>query len=285
MANDLLDYAAEVYKANLPETDYHVGSVTEIQSFPKADLLVGCYPCQGFSQGGARQSGRRINYLYREFDRALRDIRPKAFIVENVSGMRRADFKHLLNNQLVRFRMAGYLVNHDVLNARDYGVPQERKRLFIVGIRSDLGVRYKFPEPTHGPDCAAPWKTIRDAIGNLPLWPENEFWDDDFHWYYLSRNRYRDWHEQSKTIVSHPRHMPLHPVSPPLKRVHTDKWIWDGEGRARRYSYREAARLQGFSESFEYPDTANLRMKYTVVGNAVPPPLFEAVARALPDIW
>lgn len=285
MANDNLAYASDAYLANWPETDYRTCPVEAIRSFPRADLLVGCYPCQGFSQGGARDSGRRINYLYREFDRALRQIRPKAFIVENVSGMRRSDFSHLLNNQLVRFRSAGYRVSHAVLNARDYGVPQERQRLFLVGLRSDLGLRYRFPIPTHGPGWSSPWRTIRQTIGDMPLWPSGEFFDDPFHWYYLSRNRYRGWNELSKTIVSHPRHMPLHPVSPALRRIHTDKWVWDGDGRARRFSYLEAARLQGLGNQFRLPDSAGIRMKYKVVGNAVPPPLFAAVARALPDVW
>lgn len=285
MANDLLPYAREVYLANLPDTDYVLGDVAEITAFPAVDLLVGCYPCQGFSQAGARQADRKINYLYREFDRALRKIRPRAFVVENVSGMRRSDFRHLLNNQLVRFRSAGYRVSHAVLNAEDYGVPQERRRLFIVGIRSDFGVRYHFPEPTHGPERPHPHRTIRDAIGHLPEWPMGEYWQDDFHWYYLSRNRYRGWDQVSKTIVSHPRHMPLHPVSPRLRRIHTDRWEWEKERPARRYSYREAACLQGFGDDMVFPDTVNMRSKYKVVGNAVPPPLFEAVVRALPDIW
>ena len=285
MANDLLPYAHDVYQANLPDTDYVLGDVAEITAFPTVDLLVGCYPCQGFSQAGARQSDRKINYLYREFDRALRKIRPKAFVVENVSGMRRTDFRHLLNNQLVRFRSAGYRVNHAVLNAEDYGVPQERRRLFIVGIRSDFGMRYRFPEPTHGPGRITPHRTIRDAIGHLPEWPEGEYWKDEFHWYYLSRNRYRGWDQISKTIVTHPRHMPLHPISPRLRRIHTDRWEWEEDRPARRYSYREAACLQGFSDEMVFPDTANLRTKYKVVGNAVPPQLFEAVVRALPDIW
>ncbi len=285
MANDILSYARDVYEANLPETDYRVGDVSEIDVFPNADLLVGCYPCQGFSQGGLRDAGRKINYLYREFDRALRTIRPKAFIVENVSGMRRSDFRHLLNNQLVRFRLAGYRVKHALLNAEDYGVPQERRRLFIVGIRSDFNVEYKFPEPTHGPGREYPYQTIRNAIEHLPSWPEGEFCTEKFHWYYLSRNRYRGWDELSKTIVSNPRHMPLHPISPRLRRIHTDRWVWEEDRPARRFSYREAACLQGFPRDFRFPDTAGLKMKYTVVGNAVPPPLFEAVARALPDIW
>jgi len=231
MANDLLPYAREVYLANLPHTDYVLGDVAEIRSFPKADLLIGCYPCQGFSQAGARQADRKINYLYREFDRALRKIRPKAFVVENVSGMRRADFRHLLNNQLVRFRSAGYRVSHAVLNAEDYGVPS-------------------------GGGCLL-WGSAR--ISGCATWK------DEFHWYYLSRNRYRGWDQISKTIVSHPRHLPLHPVSPRLRRIHTDRWEWEENRPARRYSYREAACLQGFSDNMVFPDTAVMRTKYKEV--------------------
>lgn len=285
MANDILPYAKTTYEANLPETDYRCKDIAELESFPSSDLLVGCYPCQGFSQGGARDSERNINYLYRQFDRALRKIKPKAFIVENVSGMQRSDFRHLLNSQMTRFRLAGYRVEAQRLNAEDFGVPQERRRIFIVGIRSDFDVRYKFPEPTHGTGRSQNIVTIKDAIGELPEWPDGEFHEDKFHWYYMSRNRWRGWNDISKTIVSHPRHMPLHPMSPKLLRIHTDKWVWENDGPARRYSYTEAARIQGFSKGFTFPETSKMRSKYQVVGNAVPPPLFEAVSRALPNIW
>lgn len=285
MANDCWSYAAEVYAANLPETDYRVAPIQELTSFPEADLLAGCYPCQGFSQGGARDAARSVNYLYREFERVLRAIRPKAFVVENVSGMRRKDFRHLLDDQIGRFTAAGYRVQWAVLNAAEYGVPQERRRIFLVGIQNDIPVQYTFPSPTHGPRGARPFVTIRDAIGGMPEWPEGEFFDDPFHWYYLSRNRRRDWGEVSKTIVSHPRHMPLHPMSPQLVRVGTDEWKWSSQARKRRFSCAEAARLQGFSPGFAVPATISLRARYRAVGNAVPPPLFEAVVRALPAIW
>jgi DNA (cytosine-5)-methyltransferase 1 len=285
MANDVMPYAAEVYRANLPETDYRVCAVEAIRSFPSADLLAGCYPCQGFSQGGARQPDRHINYLYQEFARALRQIRPKAFVVENVPGMRRSDFRHLLDHQIAVFSGAGYRVSWKALNAADYGVPQERWRIFIVGIRPDVGMDYSFPEPTHGPGTSRPHIAIQDSIREMPEWPTGEFFDDPFHWYYLSRNRYRGWHEVSKTIVSHPRHMPLHPLSPPLRRVHTDQWVWAHDGPRRRFSYCEAARLQGFRPDFILPGAVGIRMKYKVVGNAVPPPLFAAVAKAFPDMW
>lgn len=285
MANDVLPYAAEVYKTNLPETDYIVGDIRDIRSFPDSDILVGCYPCQGFSQGGARKPNSGINFLYREFDRALRQIKPKAFIVENVSGMRRKDNQKLFENQLIRFRLAGYRVKFQELNAKHYGVAQDRRRVFFVGIRSDIDAEYEFPKPTHGPGCDNPYVTLRDAIGDLPAWPEGEFWIEPFHWYYLSRNRRCEWHEQSKTIVSHPRHMPLHPISPALKKNGADEWTFTTNEPARRFSYREAFRLQGFDRNLMLPDTAPLRMKYKVVGNAVPPPLFNAVVRAIPDIW
>ncbi|HHQ4308881.1 TPA: DNA cytosine methyltransferase [Serratia fonticola] len=287
MANDILPYAREVYLANHPETDYILGSVATVTSFPKADLLVGCYPCQGFSQGGVRKADRKINTLYLEFARALNDIKPKAFIVENVSGMVRKNFQHLLNDQIKVFTEAGYSVSAKVLNAAEFGVPQERKRIFIVGIRNDFCAEYQFPEPTHGLNLASSFTTIKDAIGHLPEWPEGEFYDLGFHWYYMSRNRRQGWEQISKTIVANARHMPLHPISPLLEKVQADEWRFTEDKRARRFSYREAAFLQGFGD-LTFPDTdiSSLNMKYTVVGNAVPPPLFEAVAKALPGfIW
>jgi DNA (cytosine-5)-methyltransferase 1 len=287
MANDIIPYAKDVYIANHPETDYVLGSVAKIETFPKSDLLVGCYPCQGFSQGGVRKADSTINYLYLEFARALNTIKPKAFIVENVSGMVRSNYKHLLDDQIKVFTEAGYNVRYQVLNAAQFGVAQERKRIFIVGIRNDFGLIYQFPKITHGVGLPDAYLTIKDAIGDLPLWPEGEYYNYDFHWYYMSRDRRRDWSEPSKTIVSNPRHMPLHPVSPVMTKLGDDKWAFITEENARRFSYREAARLQGFSKNFVFPETDNssLDMKYKVVGNAVPPPLFEAVAKALPDIW
>jgi len=287
MANDLLPYARDVYLANHSETDYIVGDVAKVESFPSAELLIGCYPCQGFSQGGLRDPSRKINTLYLEFARALSAIQPKAFIVENVSGMVRKNFAHLLEDQFKVFKAAGYRVKAKVLNAVDYGVAQERKRIFIVGVRNDLGVEYEFPEPTHGKGRPEAHLSIRDAIGDLPVWPEGEFYVRDFHWYYLSRNRRQDWYQASKTIVANPRHMPLHPMSPPLKKLEHNVWRFESDAPARRFSYREAARLQGFARNFVFPDTerGSLDMRYKVAGNAVPPPLFEAVTKALPNIW
>ena len=282
-ANDILPYAAEVYKANLPETDFRTTPIEDIRAFPLADLLVGCYPCQGFSQGGARQANRRINRLYREFDRALRQIRPRAFVVENVAGMARSDNRKLLNAQLVRFRLAGYRVTPpQALNALHYGIPQERRRIFLVGIRSDIGISYRFPAPTHGPGLTPP-KTQSDVLNTSETsWPIGDFCEQPFHWFYLSRNRYRNWDEPSRTILANARHMPLHPMSPPLVKVAPDKWEFSGDpSTARRLSFREAAALQDLAD-WTFPDTVGLMKKYHVIGNAVPPSLFRQVVEAIP---
>lgn len=287
MANDILPYAKDVYLANHPDTDYVFGDVRKIENFPNAELLVGCYPCQGFSQGGARDPSRKINTLYLEFARALKQIKPKAFIVENVSGMLRADYRHLLDDQFKVFSDAGYKVKTQVLNAADFGVPQNRRRIFIVGLRNDFGMEFDFPQPSHGNNRDFPIVTIKDALEGMLDWPEGEFYDLDFHWYYLSRNRRCEWNEVSKTIVANPRHMPLHPISPSLIKIENNVWRFVSENRARRFSYREAARLQGFQRDMIFPDSpaGSLNNRYTVIGNAVPPPLFEAVAKKLPLIW
>lgn len=284
MANDNLPYAREVYEENLPETDFRTTNIEDVKSFPSADLLVGCYPCQGYSQGGARDVNRSVNTLYREFDRALRIIRPKAFVVENVPGMARSDNRHFLRAQLVRFRLAGYSVAEpQCINSKDYGLAQERRRIFLVGIRSDFAVKYEFPKPTHGPGLQTT-RTQRDVLEGLKEeWPVGEFYDEPFHWYYLSRNRYRGWDEPSKTILANARHMPLHPMSPKLIKTGRDKWTFEGDSRgARRLSFREAAALQDLA-GWIFPDTVGLKRKYHVIGNAVPPLLFRQIVEAIPE--
>lgn len=283
-ANDVWGVAHDLYKANLPATDLVQADIACVSRFPAAELLVGCYPCQGYSQAGARDPTSNVNYLYREFDRVLRRVRPKAFVVENVGGMVYGANRKLLSNQLVRFRAAGYAVSWSVLDAADYGLPQTRRRIFIVGIQSQLGIKYAFPPPTHGPKSPQPHKGQQEAIGGMPEWPEGEFCRDPFHWYYLSRRRRHDWGEPSACIVGHWRHVPLHPMSPSLVRIDTDHWVFSSNGPARRLSLRECAALQGFPESYRW-DGPRLRDAFLAVGNAVPRPLIGSILGALPDIW
>lgn len=281
-ANDLSQTACETYEDNLGEI-IEQGDISDFARFPQADLLVGCYPCQGFTQGGRRDSEDSVNYLYQEFDRVLRAVSPKAFVVENVNGMAFGDNRQLLTNQLCRYRLAGYRVKWQVLNARDHGVAQNRRRLFIVGIRSDLTFEYSFPVSTNRRSGA---KAIcqKTVLNGMPEWPVGEFNDEPLHWYSLSRNRRHGWHEPSPCIVGHWRHVPLHPMSPPLKRIHTDKWVFSRKGPARRFAYRECAALQGFPRGFVWK-RGSVRDRFQMIGNAVPPPLFKAVAGNLKGLW
>jgi DNA (cytosine-5)-methyltransferase 1 len=282
-ANDVSTVACDTYRDNLGPA-IREGDISDFERLPAADFLIGCYPCQGFTQGGRRQSSDSINYLYQQFDRVLRLVSPKAFVVENVNGMAYGDNQQLLNNQLCRYRLAGYRVIWKVLNAENYGVAQSRFRVFIVGIRSDLDFDYEFPTATFGPGTGRKRISQSIALRGLPRWPSGEFNEEPFHWYYLSRNRRRQWNQTSPCIVGHWRHVPLHPMSPPLRRVHTDKWVFSKKGRARRLGYNECAALQGFPRSFVWK-RGSVRQRFQMIGNAVPPPLFNAVVKNLKGIW
>ena len=277
-ANDVWQAACDTYSDNLRNPKIDCGDIRDFTRFPRAELLIGCYPCQGYTQGGTRHwKADERNYLYREFDRVLRTIEPKAFIVENVNGMVFGENRDLLRAQLTRYRSAGYRVKWAVLNAKDYGVAQNRRRVFLVGIRSDEQFEYEFPVPTHGPTTRRKYLGQREVLSSFPKWPEGEFNTEPFHWYYLSRRRRYPWAQPSPCIVGHWRHVPLHPMSPPLRRLDTDHWEFEHRGRARRLSYRECAALQGFRRNWRW-NRGTVREKFQMVGNAVPPPLFEAVA-------
>ena len=280
-ANDIWQTACETYKDNLKQPKIKCGDIRDYDDFPAADLQIGCYPCQGYTQGGRREwKSDERNFLYRQFDRVLRKVLPKAFIVENVNGMIFGENRDLLDNQLIRYRTAGYRVKWAVLNARDYGVAQNRKRVFLVGVRSDQGFEYEFPNPTHGPGTRNRFTSQRDVMSSLPNWPYGEFNTEPFHWYYLSRKRRLPWGQPSPCIVGHWRHVPLHPSSPPLRRIDTDHWKFTHNGKARRLSYRECAALQGFPSSWRWKK-GSVRDRFQMIGNAVPPPLFQAVAKAI----
>lgn len=283
-ANDVWPIAAELYDMNIANSRMTVGDIADFSQFPSAELLVGCYPCTSYSQGGSRDWKSETNYLYRHFDRVLRRVRPKAFIVENVNGMSFGENYGHLMNQIFRYRLAGYRVKWTVLNAKDFGVAQNRRRIFIVGVRSAVDFDYEFPKPTHGLGTGKPYVTQRDLIANMPTWPEGEFNDEPFHWYYLSRRRRNTWGQPSACIVGNWRHVPLHPSSPPLRRIHTDRWEFTRDGRARRMSYRECAALQGFVRKSKW-NAGTVRDRFKAIGNAVPPPLFSAVVKPLEAIW
>jgi len=291
-ANDFDKHAAVAYRSILPHVEFHEGDIRDIKSFPQADILIGCYPCTGFSLAARRRWKDREmrdlrinddNFLYREFVRALIQVKPKFIFIENVGGMISAQEGWFFEQQLEGFRKHGYNLYHNVLYAPDFGVAQSRKRMFIVGVHQTFSdFNYSFPQPTHGGTIGKPYKVLRDAIGNMELWPEGEYFSVSFHGHYLTRNRKRSWDDPSYTIVANAHHIPLHPMGEPMIYISKDKWALQGHAN-RRLSWRECARLQGLSDTLL--PSGNLIDKYRVVGNAVPPALGKAIVKPIIELF
>lgn len=290
-ANDIDPVAGAAYRSIFPDVDFHVGDVRDVRFFPRADVLIGCYPCTGFSLAARRRWKEREerdltaikgNFLYLEFLRVLEQSNPKYFFVENVRGMVSAKEGWFFEQQLEGFKHSGYTVHHNLLHAPNYGLPQSRQRVFIVGVRNDIAheFKYDFLHPTHGPTAPRPYTTLRDAIGDMPLWPKGEFSEQCFHGHYLTRNRKRGWDQQSYTIVANADHVPLHPHGDAMSFVKKDTWQLNGDFN-RRLSWRECARLQGLPDHIAPSGT--LSDCYRVVGNAVPPPFGKALLTPVID--
>ena len=261
---------------------------------PDCDGIIGGPPCQSWSEAGA---GRGIDdsrgKLFYEFIRILKDKRPKFFVAENVSGMLADLHKEAVKNILSHFEEAGYNVTVNLVNAANYDVPQDRKRVFYIGFRKDLNINYKFPETLN-------YKiTLREAIWDLKdtaikaqdknktngeecIIPNHEYMNGGFSTIYMSRNRVRSWDEQSFTIQAGGRHAPIHPQAPKMLFVEKNKRIFvpGKENLYRRLSVRECARIQTFPDDFifYYADIAD---GYKMVGNAVPVMLAYHVAKSI----
>lgn len=281
--------------------------------FPRCDVVTGGYPCQPFSMGGVRspQTDSRSG-LFLAFAGAINRIKPNIFIAENVSGLANLDGGYWFKKQINVFRnelSVRYRVTYALLNAADYGVPQLRKRVFIIGIRAGLREEFSFPNPTHCESSKSTilglhsYKSHGDTIKDLPPEPDGEYYKLDgsqqnFSWYYLSRNRRKSWSEPSYTIVANYRHTPIHPACPVMELVWSDlqnsskqNWKFSRKHdhlhfnprfpklRPRRFSWREAALIQTFPRDFE--PVGSLSSKFEQIGNAVPPHLMNVIGRAL----
>jgi len=290
-ANDINKHAAEAYKSILPKVPFNFGDIREYKIFPEADILIGCYPCTGFSIAARRRwkdnESRNLlntkgNFLYLEFIRALKQIRPKYFFVENVSGMVSAINGWFFQQQLEGFREQEYQPQYKQLKAVDYGAPQDRKRIFIVGVRNDIAqnFHYEFPKPTHGSTAKKRYITMFDVLDGLDPWPDEDFPNQCFHGHYLTRNRKRAWNQPSYTIVANMSHVPLHPMGEPMVYIEKDKWALQGKIN-RRLSWKECRILQCLPEQLNLD--SSLSSKYLVIGNAVPPVFAKALLKPVVD--
>lgn len=287
-ANDIDPHAGAAYQALFPNVQFELDDVRNISTFPQAEILIGCYPCTGLSVAARRRwkdsPTRNLdlaegNFLYWSFLRAVSQVRPRYFFVENVVGMITADNGWFFEEQITRFRKQGYKVKHQLLDASDFGVAQTRRRVFIVGVRKDIkDFEYEFPKPTHGPGCGRPYLVLENAIGNIRDWPDDEYFDYPFHGHYLTRNRKRLWNQRSYTIVANGHHVPLHPMGKPMKFIKKDTWHLQGE-KNRRLSWRECATIQGLPT--RVVPSGGLMDKYRVIGNAVPPAFGKALLKPI----
>jgi DNA (cytosine-5)-methyltransferase 1 len=252
--------------------------IRTVQTFPYADLLLACNPCQGFSIIGPRNPKDKRNFLYKEIERCLSIVKPKFFVTENVRGLKWLYAGRFFEKSLADYTKAGYNITWRILNAKDYGVPQDRWRLFIVGVRKDINFKFDFPDSTNGPG-KKPYITLRKSIGRLPKPKSGEFFNDpSFSFFYMSRNRRRSWDEVSFTIQASGRHTPLHPSSPPMIKIGKDKWQFSGDAsKVRRLSVKECAIIQSFKEDDVF--IGNLLSQYLQIGNAVPPLLAYNIAK------
>ncbi len=297
-ANEFDKRITPTLRHNFPNTIVDDRSLFDVPSsdIPSAIGVVGGPPCQSWSVAG---SGRGLSdqrgQVFLEYIRVIRDKKPLFFLAENVAGMLSSRHKASLDLIIEEFNKLGYHFTYKLLNVKDYGVPEDRKRVIFVGYHKKLGKAFTFPEPA--PDKER--KVLRDAIWDLKDSAvaardknktngdklrvlNHEYLNGGFSTIYMSRNRVRSWDEPSFTIQAGGRHAPIHPQAPKMVKVGIDEqeFVKGKEKLYRRLSVREVARIQTFPDDFKfiYTDVAD---GYKMIGNAVPVKFAEAIAKQI----
>lgn len=299
MANEFDKTIWATYEKNhtAPLIKGDIRSIKETDFPDDIDGIIGGPPCQSWSEAGAlRGIDDDRGKLFFDYIRILREKQPKFFLAENVSGMLANRHSDAVQNIIKCFEECGYNVTITLVNAADYGVPQDRKRVFYIGFRKDLDVDFKFPEPTTPNEWQK--KTLRDAIGDLvdsavPALPKNkanlnlsipnhEYFIGAYSTIFMSRNRVRDWNEQGFTVQASGRQCQLHPQAPKMKFVEHNRRIFvpGKEHLYRRLTVRECARIQGFPDEFEFIYN-DVDTGYKMIGNAVPVELAYIIAKSI----
>jgi DNA (cytosine-5)-methyltransferase 1 len=285
-ANDIFLDAAATYRANIGN---HIDT-RDIRSIPSSeipacDVVVGGFPCQGFSVANwGRSSDDPRNGLFKEMVRIVRDKEPRYFVAENVRGllsMGKGKTLIEIERAFAKATKQGYRVRHQLVNAADYGVPQLRMRLVIVGVREDQPELPVFPPlPTHAdPERARlcgllPWKSVGEALAHFPE-PED--------------GRHIPNHQNSLYKLrfnGHLGHRFIEPSRPaPTVTARGDERggvvVLHHPGNHRRMTARELAAVQSFPDSFIFSGTKT--SAYRQIANAVPPLLGAAIGRMLAE--
>jgi DNA (cytosine-5)-methyltransferase 1 len=265
-ANDIDKDAVATYSRNIGK---HIvcDDIKNIDSsdIPAADVIVGGFPCQGFSQANLlRAVDDERNLLYKFFYDAVKSKQPKFFIAENVRGILSIGNGNAIKRIVEDFENAGYVVNITLVNMADYGVPQTRQRVFIVGQRKDLGTEtlFQFPVKTHGKGgIPRPWVSIKSVLDNYPNPDEpNDYLN---HIYSSYKVEYRN-------FTGHRATDPDKPSPTILARGNGKGGVcaiphYNGN---RRLTIRESAAVQTFPDDFEF--IGQMNSCYRQIGNAVP---------------
>jgi DNA (cytosine-5)-methyltransferase 1 len=270
-ANDSDPDAVATYRLNIgPEIV--LGDICDIPSsrIPGCDVIVGGFPCQGFSQANMlRFEDDERNRLYLEFLRIVRDRQPLYFLAENVRGILSLSGGRAIEKIESDFAAAGYRVSKQLFNVADFGVPQMRKRVIIAGTREDLPGHfdYVFPEATHADPLKAkklglrPWVNISEALAHIP---EPEVQHD------LKNHVFSRYKVTNRNFTGHRRTDPHKPSPTILARGNGKGGVCaiQHPRNHRRMSIREQAAIQTFPDDFEF--AGRLNSAYRQVGNAVP---------------
>ena len=303
VANEFDPAIFETFKINHPKTHLIEGDIRQVTKDDIApyidgevDGIIGGPPCQSWSEAGAlRGIEDARGQLFFDYIRILRDFKPKFFLAENVSGMLADRHSEAVSNILDLFDKAGYDVSLTLANAKDYGVAEERKRVFYIGFRKDLKIQFVFPKGSTDDDDKK--LTLRDVIWDLKETAipaaeknrhnpdainSNEYYTGAYSSIFMSRNRVKSWDEQAFTVQASGRQCQLHPQAPKMvKYGQNDCRFAEGyESLYRRMTVREIARIQGFPDDFRfmYHEIDNA---YKMIGNAVPVNLAFEIAIAI----
>lgn len=296
-ANEFDNAIERTYRKNHPNTVFSNTDIRKLSSadIPDADGIVGGPPCQAWSEGGKSlglqdERGR----LFLDYIRIVTEKKPKFFVIENVPGIISPQHKETFLSFVEQLESPGYKVYFKLLDAVDFGVAQNRKRVIIVGIRNDIQVNFSFPSPTqeqplslrhvigdleqYEPQMLSVYANV-GSVNNCPV-ANHDVFDGPYDVKYMSRNRVRNWNEPSFTIQAQAKNEPLHPSAPKMLYISSSQRSFVPNASYRRLSIRECARIQSFPDNFLFFYN-DVRDGYKMVGNAVPPLFAQAIAQQI----
>lgn len=251
----------------------------EIGNLPNTDIIFGGPPCQDYSLAGngAGAEGERGKLVFRYLD-IIAEKQPKAFVFENVKGLITKKHRSTFDALLAKFSEIGYEVSWQLINAWDYGVAQKRERVFIVGVRQDLDVKFEFPTPIEG-DYRT--KVLRDVISDLPMQFDNHMPESK-----LPKYVQNVIDGKSKTNFGK---MPINDGTSPARTAMASyatkkpNEVTNINGYNRRFTVRESLRIQSVPDTYVIPDEIAISNQYKIVGNGIASRVAWYIGKALAE--